>query len=160
MKPTEYRSKVIELLGEIRDAILAFKPEEQDPPPEPRPRYLEPTIDSLRAALEAWDNPNKLNYLSVLTPICAEFRDWLAANYANVERVNDQWERHRYREPDAMRHADAIVIVRERSNPSRDIIVDFCQGSKGDGRLVDKLQALWHEGPYDWWVDNAFVVEG
>jgi len=120
--------------------------------------YLEPNYNSFKAALDAWPNSDKYKYHSNLKNISGQFRDWLAQNYVNAERVNDQWDRHRYRETDWWRHTDAIVIIRDVENPSMDIIVDFMGGVSGPGYMYKKLQCLWHEGPYTWWVDNAFLL--
>jgi len=121
------------------------------------PRYLEATLESLRAAYTEWPYTGKSETCVSLTQLCANFRGWLAARYVNVETVNNQWERHRYQETNPLKHADAFVLIRDRANPSRDIVVDFCYGSSEGGRLIEKLQCLWKEGPYSWWTDNAFL---
>jgi len=121
-------------------------------------KYLELTPAGLGAAFTAWGDPDKGKYFDSLTQVCANFRSWLAATYVNVETVNLQWERHSYRETNPLKHADTFVLIRDRANPSRDIVVDFCYGSSEGGRLIDKLQCLWHEGPYSWWTDNAFIT--
>ena len=67
-------------------------------------------------------------------------------------------DRHNYRNSDPVKHADAILIIRDPANPSKDVVVDFCYGSSEGGRLSEKLQCLWHEGPYDWWTDKRIRV--
>ena len=122
------------------------------------PRYLEATVDALRTAYAEWPYTGKGEICVSLTQLCANFRSWLAATYVNVETVNLQWERHRYQETNPLKHADTFVLIRDRLNPSRDIVVDFCYGSSEGGRLIEKLQCLWKEGPYSWWTDNAFKI--
>ena len=164
MKPAEWRARVLEVLIEIRDLVKQLAEESGGGGDggggggDGGAEHLEATIESLRAAYEAWPRADKGQAFERLTPLCAGFRNWLAATYANVETVNEQWARHRYQETDALRHADAIVLIRDRQNPSKDIVIDFCYGSSEGGRLADKLRCLWHEGPYPWWVDNAFEL--
>ena len=122
-------------------------------------KYLQATVESLRKAYDEWPLTDKGQPVECLTQLCANFRSWLAAMYVNVETVNNQVERHLYRETNPLKHADTFVLIRDRANPSRDIIIDFCYGSSEGGRLPDKLQCLWHEGPYTWWTDNAFIKE-
>ena len=122
------------------------------------PKYLAANIESLRAAYDAWPYTGKGESCVSLTQLCANFRSWLAATYVNVETVNLQWERHRYQETNPLKHADTFVLIRDRLNPSKDIVIDFCYGSSEGGRLIDKLQCLWKEGPYSWWTDNAFIT--
>jgi pimeloyl-ACP methyl ester carboxylesterase len=122
------------------------------------PGELELTYSSFLNAFDNWDYSAKNNYYSSTTTICAAFRDHLVSTYSYVERVNDQWDRHHYRTSDYYKHADAIVYIRDRSNPSLDVIVDFCYGSSEGGYLRSKLTCNWHEGPYTWWVDNAFLL--
>ncbi|HUX07201.1 MAG TPA: alpha/beta fold hydrolase [Acidobacteriota bacterium] len=116
------------------------------------------TIADYRAAFDAWDYSGKNLYYTSLSTTCGKFRDFLAAKYTNAERVNDQYARHRYSTKDWYKHADAVVIIREQINPSFDVIVDFCYGSSESGYLRSKLQCIWHDGPYSWWVDNAFLL--
>jgi len=163
MKPADWRARVLEAVIEIRDLVKHLVEGsggggDGGDGDNGGAKYLKATLESLRAAFDAWDDPDKGKHHSVLTLLCARFRDWLARTYANAETVNDQWARHRYQETDPLRHADAIVLIRDKSNPSRDIVIDFCFGSSEGGRLADKLQCLWREPPYTWWVDNAFEL--
>jgi len=159
MKVTVWREKILALVTEVRDLLNCVVEGGGNGGGGGEARYLQPTLASLRAAYEAWDYPGKTLYYGSLTPLCAEFRDFLAVTFANAETVNEQWERHRHRNPDRLKHADAIVLIREPANPSRDIVIDFCYGSSEGGHLADKLQCLWRDGPYGWWVDNAFIKE-
>lgn len=161
MKVADWRARVLETVIEIRDLVKQLVEGSGGGGGDGGggggggTKYLEATLESLRAAYDAWDDPDKGKNQSVLTPLCARFRDWLARTYANAETVNDQWARHCYRETDPLKHADRIMLIRDEKNPSKDIIIDFCFGSSEGGCLADKLQCLWREGPYDWWVDNA-----
>ncbi len=87
------------------------------------------------------------------------FQDYLIDKYDDVALVNDMGPRHNHRVPDRSKHADTLVILRDPADPSKDIVVDFCWGSSEPGNLYSKLQFLWHEGPYSWWVDNNFPQE-
>ena len=157
MKPVDWRARVLEAVIEIRDLVKQLT-EGSGGGGDGGAKYLEATLESLRAAYDAWPYTGKSETCVSLTQLCANFRGWLAATFANVETVNEQWARHRYQEADPLRHADAIVLIRDRQNPSKDIVIDFCFGSSEGGRLADKLQCLWREPPYTWWVDNAFEL--
>ena len=76
---------------------------------------------------------------------CNAFQDYLVGKYDDVELVNLQMARHAY-------------AAGDRSNPSEDIVLDFCFGSSEPGTLYGKLQFLAHpeRRPYPWWVDNNF----
>ena len=87
---------------------------------------------------------------------CNAFQDYLIGKYDDVALVNDMGPRHNHRVPDRAKHADTIVILRNPANPSEDIVVDLCFGSSEPGTLFGKLTFNWHEGPYEWWVDNNF----
>ena len=159
MKVVVWRDKIHDLLVEILTLLKTIAADGGgNGGGGDEPRYLEATLESLRAAYTEWPYMGKGEICVSLTQLCANFRGWLAATFANVETVNEQWARHRYQETDALRHADAIVLIRDRQNPSKDIVIDFCFGSSEGGRLADKLQCLWREPPYTWWVDNAFEL--
>ena len=122
------------------------------------PATLQPNIQAFQQAFQAWNYSGKWDYQRYLKPMSAAFRDFLAATFSNAETVNEQWERHRYRSTDYYKHSDAIVIIRDQKNPSLDIIVDYCLGVSGPGYFWNNMQCLWHDGPYTWWVDNAFLL--
>jgi len=88
-----------------------------------------------------------------------QFGLWMARIFSDVEIVNKQQERHCYTENDMERHADALVIIRDPADPSKDFVVDFCYGVSEPGILARNLTFTWHPErlPYDWWTDNAFT---
>lgn len=111
---------------------------------------FQPNFEGLLVAFDAWPEPTKITYQASLSELCGMFRDWLAKTFGNVQRVNDQSERHNHQASED-RHRDAIVIIVDSDNPALDLVVDFCRGSSEGGTLRTKLQWHLNPPPYDWW---------
>lgn len=69
--------------------------------------------------------------------LCGPVRDELALRYSDIERVNDQGERHGYTADDE-KHRDAIYYWDALAETYT--IIDFCRDSSNAGTLENNLQ--------------------
>ena len=158
-------------IAERLDHIEEFMREmQEEPEPLPEIRFWkvntspELYLAALRQKLIDFGDTSEENHFFAYGPqaincktAARAFSAFLVAAYVDIWPVNLMSRRHCYEERDLMRHADTFVVMRNLDNPSLDIVVDFVHGVSEPGILLDRLQFLWHEGPYDWWTDNAFT---
>jgi hypothetical protein len=108
-------------------------------------------IGSLRTFVLWYLRENAFKYYSEKKIPAGMVRDKLASMYPNIERLNDQQERHQYSAGDHM-HRDAIYLVGTRQ------IIDFVTGSSAPGRL------LWPTNPNSngnlTWINQTIAPYG
>lgn len=79
---------------------------------------------------------------------CAAVRDALAQTYPDIERINDQQERHSYTR-DEEGHRDAVLVIVDPADPARDKVYDFCIASSSAGIFRDSI--CWNYQPITPW---------
>ena len=103
------------------------------------------SFDQLRDVVKANMGSRYSSNFDDLRPLCGDVRDFLAAAFDNVERVNDHGERFDYTASEE-KHRDAVVIWLDGEG----WILDFCKDVEGGGKLSEKLQwLLIKSAPWD-----------
>lgn len=100
------------------------------------------SFDQMRDAIKTEFGARFSSTFNDLRPFCGEVRDFLAAKYSNVERVNDQQERFGYSAPDE-KHTDAFVLWVDGVG----VIIDFCRDADAGGALSKKLTWTYATSP-------------